>query len=89
MSVILTVALQDRLGGGSGGDTGLGASGADLPAAVRDTMAGAFAHTYWWAAALIVPALAVAFLLPRRKAEPIEEDEPGPGGEPAPMLMHV
>ncbi len=32
MSVILTVALQDRLGGGGGSDTGLGATGAE-PAA--------------------------------------------------------
>ena len=51
-------------------------------------MASAFAHTYWWAAALIVPAIAVAFLLPRVKPEPIEDDEPG-AGEPAPVLMHA
>jgi hypothetical protein len=91
MSVILTVALQDRLGGGgSGGDTGLGATGADLPPEVRDTMASAFTHTYWWAAALFIPAILAALLLPRVKPAPVEEDgEPGAGGEPAPVLMHV
>jgi EmrB/QacA subfamily drug resistance transporter len=87
MSVILTVALTDRLGGGGGSDTGLGATGASLPLAVRDTMASAFAYTYWWAVALVVPALLVALLLPRKKPEPLE-DEPG-AGEPAPVLMHA
>ena len=90
MSVILTVALQDRLGGGgSGADTGLGATGANLPLAVRDTMAGAFTHTYWWAVALIVPALLVAFLLPRVKPKPIQDDGPGSAGEQPPVLIHV
>jgi hypothetical protein len=51
-------------------------------------MASAFAHTYWWAVALIVPAIAVALLLPRRKPEPVEDDDTG-AGEPAPVLMHV
>jgi hypothetical protein len=87
MSVILTVALTDRIGGGGGSDTGLGATGANLPLAVRDTMASAFAYTYWWAVALVVPALLVALLLPRKKPAPLE-DEPG-AGEPAPVLMHA
>jgi EmrB/QacA subfamily drug resistance transporter len=89
MSVILTVALQNRLGGGPGGNTGLGGTGANLPLQVRDTMAGAFTHTYWWAVALIVPAIIVALLLPRMKPAPVEEDEPGAGGEQRPVLVHV
>ena len=89
MSVILTVALTDRLGGGSGADSGLGGTGANLPLEVRDTMASAFTHTYWWASALIVPALLVAFLLPRVKPAPVEDDKPDTGGEQAPVLMHV
>jgi hypothetical protein len=88
MSVILTVALTDRLGGGGGSDPGLGATGANLPLAVRDTMASAFTHTYWWAVALIVPAILVALLLPRTKPEPLEDEGPD-AGEPAPVLMHV
>ena len=90
MSVVLTVALQDKLGGAGGGgsDTGLGATGADLPLPVRNLMTEAFTHTYWWAVALIIPAIAVAFLLPRVKPEPIEDDEPG-ADEPAPVLMHA
>jgi EmrB/QacA subfamily drug resistance transporter len=89
MSVILTVALKDRLGGGAGSDSGLGGTGANLPLQIRDTMAEAFTHTYWWAVALIVPAIVVALLLPRRKPAPVEEDEPGAGGEQAPVLVHV
>jgi EmrB/QacA subfamily drug resistance transporter len=90
MSVILTNALTDRLGGGGGSaESGLGQSGANLPAQVRETMAGAFGHTYWWAAALIVPAILAALLLPRNKPEPVEDEQGGTGGEQAPVLMHV
>jgi EmrB/QacA subfamily drug resistance transporter len=89
MSVVLTVALQDKLGGAGGGsDTGLGTTGQDLPLQVRNLMTEAFTHTYWWAVALIIPALAVAFLLPRVKPEPIEDDEPD-ADEPAPVLVHA
>ena len=87
MSVILTVALQDRLGGGAGADTGLGATGANLPLEVRDLMAGAFTHTYWWAVALIVPAILVALLLPRKKPEPLEDERRR--RRAGPVLMHV
>ncbi|HWK26924.1 MAG TPA: DHA2 family efflux MFS transporter permease subunit [Solirubrobacter sp.] len=91
MSVILTVALKDRLagtGGGGGSDTGLGGTGAHLPLEVRDLMASAFTHTYWWAAALIIPALAVALLLPRIKPDPVV-DEDGDAEDAAPVLMHA
>jgi len=92
MSVILTVALNDRLGAeaGSGGspESGLGGTGANLPLEVRDLMTGAFTHTFWWATALVVPALLAAFLLPRRKPKPVEDEEEGEGS-PAPILMHA
>jgi EmrB/QacA subfamily drug resistance transporter len=88
MSVILTVALRDRLGGGEGAETGLGASGANLPLEVRDTMASAFTHTYWWAVALIVPAILAALLLPFTKPDPVEDEE-GEAGDAAPILMHA
>jgi EmrB/QacA subfamily drug resistance transporter len=89
MSVILTVALNDRFPRSDGGSgNGLGGTGQDLPLPVRNLMTEAFTHTYWWAVALIVPALAVAFLLPRSKPEPIEDDEPG-ADEAAPVLMHA
>src|SRR3954471_689808 len=92
MSVILTVALQDKLGGvggGGGSDTGLGAVGQDLPLQVRNLMTEAFTHTYWWAVALIIPAVLVAFLLPRVKPEPVEDDEDGAGGEAARVSEHA
>jgi MFS family permease len=87
MSVILTVQLNDRLGQGAGGDGGLGAAVTDLPLAIRDAMASAFTYTYWWATALIVPAVLVALLLPRRKPEPLEDDEEDAGT--APVLVHA
>ena len=85
MSVILTVALQNQLGEGAG--DGLGAAPANLPLEVKNLMATAFAHTYWWAFALVIPALLVALLLPRRKPEPVEDE----AGEPAaaPVLIHA
>jgi EmrB/QacA subfamily drug resistance transporter len=91
MSVILTVALRDRVGGGGGSaETGLGGTGANLPLEVRDLMTGAFTHTFWWATALIIPALIAAFLLPRRKPAPVEgDDEEGTDGSAAPVLMHA
>jgi EmrB/QacA subfamily drug resistance transporter len=82
MSVILTAALTDRLGEGGGG---IGAAAANLPAEVRDLMASAFAHTYWWAVLLIIPALAAALLLPRRKPEPVEDED----GAAAPAFVHA
>ncbi|WP_028063482.1 DHA2 family efflux MFS transporter permease subunit [Solirubrobacter soli] len=87
MSVILTMALSDRFPN-SGGGNGLGGTGQDLPLAVRNLMTEAFTHTYWWAVALIVPAVFVALLLPRMKPEPIEDDEPG-ADEATPVLMHA
>ena len=71
MSVILTRALTDKLGEGAGG--GIGAAPVELPAPVKDLMASAFGYTYWWAFALVIPALVVAFLLPRRKPEPVAD----------------
>ena len=88
MSVILTVALQDRLGGGAGGGHGARRAGADLPLEVRDLMASAFTHTYWWAVALIVPAIVAALLLPRRKPEPVEDEDGAPARRP-PVLIHA
>jgi len=90
MSVILTVALRDRLGGPAtegSPEAGLGQTGANLPLEVRDIMAGAFTHTYWWAVALIVPAILAAFLLPFVKPEPVEDE--GDPGDAAPVLMHA
>jgi MFS family permease len=37
--------------------------------------AGAFGETFWWALGLLLVAFAAAFLLPRSKPEPVEEDE--------------
>ena len=84
MSVILTAALTDRFGGAR---AGLGAAPANLPLEVKNLMTEAFTHTYWWAPALIVPALLAALLLPRRKPEPVEDE--GEAGAAAPVLVHA
>jgi EmrB/QacA subfamily drug resistance transporter len=88
MSVILTHSLTSRLPGAPAGG-GLGESGKNLPAAIRDLMADAFGHTYIWATALVVVALGAAFFLPRQKPAPIAEDEPGGDESAAPVLIHA
>ena len=84
MSVLLTAALQDRLPGAPAGG-GLGQTGQDLPAQIRSLMAEAFGHTHIWATVLVVVAFAAAWLLPRRKPEPIEEED----GDAALVLVHA
>jgi MFS family permease len=85
MSVILVAALKARLPGGPSGG-GLGQNGHGLPARIRDLMAGAFAHTYWYALGLLALALLAALMLPRSKPEPIDDEE---AGDVAPVLMHA
>ena len=90
LSVLLANAITGKLsglGGGAGG--GIGA-GAELPPEVRariaQPMAEAFGSTFWWALALVAVAFVVALaLLPREKAEPVEEEEDS--AEPAVPMM--
>jgi EmrB/QacA subfamily drug resistance transporter len=85
MSVLLTNAIHDRFGGQAGIGT---APGTKLPASIADKLADAFTHTFWIAAFLIIPAFIAALFLPKRRPEPIEDDEGG-AGESAPVLMHA
>ena len=90
MSVILTVALPGpprRQRGG--GDRPRRRRRRTCRPTVRDLMASAFAHTYWWAVGADRPGAAVAFLLPRVKAEPVEDDERRRATTRRPVLMHV
>ncbi len=87
LSVILTAQLQDRFGERAGGAGGV--AGQELPLPIANRMAEAYGATYWWALALIVPAILCALLLPRQKPEPFEEEEGGGADEAAPVLMHV
>jgi EmrB/QacA subfamily drug resistance transporter len=86
MSVLLTSALADRLPGSPDGG-GLGQSGKNLPAQVKDLMAEAFGQTYIWATAFVAVAFVAAWFLPRRKPEPIEEEDED--ADTAPVLMHA
>jgi hypothetical protein len=85
MSVLLTEAIKGRFGAHAGIGT---APGTKLPAGVADKLAEAFTHTYWIAAALIVPAFIAALFLPRVRPEPVEDDEGG-AGEAAAILAHA
>ena len=85
MSVLLTAALKDRFPGSPSGG-GLGQSGKGLPAQVRDLMADAFGHTYVWATAFVAVAFLAAWLLPRRKPEPLDDDE---DLDAAPVMVHA
>jgi EmrB/QacA subfamily drug resistance transporter len=86
MAVLLTNALKDRLGAGGG----IGAAAA-IPADARDRvlplMADAFGSTFTWALVLIGVAFVPALLLPRRKPDPIEDEDDGIAGEP--VLVHA
>ncbi len=86
MSVLLTSALEDRFPGAPDGG-GLGQSGKNLPAQVKDLMAEAFGHTYIWATAFVAVAFVAAWFLPRTKPEPIEDEDADT--DAAPVLMHA
>jgi len=73
LTVVLTRALTDRgFSEGIGGE-GAVASGAPLPHEVAVRIADAFSHAFWWAAAFvavaIVPAIVLAMVERRRRAE--------------------
>jgi hypothetical protein len=86
MAVVLTNALSSRLPGSGHG--GIGAA-ANIPPAARATvlplMADAFGSTFLWAIVLIGVAFVPALLLPRRKPEPLDDDEPAA----EPLLVHA
>ncbi len=50
-------------------------------------MAEAFGHTYIWATAFVAVAFVAAWFLPRRKPEPIVDEDSD--GETAPVLAHA
>jgi EmrB/QacA subfamily drug resistance transporter len=79
MSVILANQLASNLPGAADAGQGLQAA-QSIPPAARERMAplvaDAFAHTYWWAFALIALAAIPALFLPRSKPalpQPVEE----------------
>jgi hypothetical protein len=90
MSVLLTHALADRLGNAPGPE-----AGAAVPPEVRDQaaplMADAFGSTFVWAAVFLAVAIVPALLLPRTKAEPLDDDpaDAGSEGDAVPMLLHA
>jgi hypothetical protein len=49
-------------------------------------MADAFGHTYIWATAFVAVAFLAAWLLPRRKPEPLDDDE---DLDAAPVMVHA
>jgi EmrB/QacA subfamily drug resistance transporter len=87
LTVLLTAQLKDRLP--AGGSEGIGGAAA-MPPEVRDQiaplMADAFGATFWWAFAFLVVALAAAFLLPRKKIEPVDDPDEL-AAEPAPVVL--
>ena len=88
MAVLLTNALNSRLGS-SAGEGGIGAA-ANIPAEARakvlPLMADAFGSTFTWAVVLIGVAFIPALLLPRRAPDPVD-DEDGMSAEP--VLVHA
>jgi MFS family permease len=86
MAVLLTNALSSRIPGAGGG---IGAA-ASIPAAARarvlPLMADAFGSTFTCALVLVGLAFLPALLLPRRKPDPVEEEDDD-GGTPAEALL--
>ena len=62
--------------------------GSGFEAAVREALAGAFAHTYAVAAVLVALTLIPAFFLPRKHEESHLLDDEGLDEAPAPVVLH-
>jgi EmrB/QacA subfamily drug resistance transporter len=100
-AALLIVILQNRIVSTLGDGAQAGVSGAALPEAARlrvaDSLAGAFAHTFWFALALSAAALIPALLLAReeRKARrratalPAAETEAASGQQTRPAAIGV
>jgi MFS family permease len=95
-TALLAVVLQHQITtrvpvSGSGG---LGAA-QNVPPAVRDRLApdiaGAFAHTFWWALVLTALAFIPALFLPRHLPDRVGDPAPEAGAErtPAPVPVEV
>jgi MFS family permease len=84
MAVLLTNALSSRLPGTGGGIGAAASIPADQRARVLPLMADAFASTFTWALVLVGLAFIPALFLPRRRPDPVEEDD---DGTPAEALM--
>jgi len=67
LAVVLQHEIAAQVGGEAGGDT-LRRIPPDARAQVADPLASAFAHTFWWGAAISLVALAPVVLLARRQA---------------------
>jgi MFS family permease len=91
LSVVLAHQLTSRLpdGGGGGGLE----SARSVPAAAREkvapTIADAFGHTFWWAAAVIALAVIPALLLPRHKPAAPPSPEARAAAEDPALLVEV
>jgi EmrB/QacA subfamily drug resistance transporter len=88
--VITTNKLSDAFGPVAANAAGQG-GGAPLPpeiqAQVSAIQASAFGQTFWYAFGFVVVSFVVALvLLPKRKPEPLEEDDEA--GSDAPVMMH-
>jgi hypothetical protein len=75
-AVVLQRQIVDNLGHPSKGGSVL-SSAAKLPAAAAHKVAGAFAHTFWWAVFTILIAFVPTLFLPNKGASP----PPAPEGE--------
>jgi hypothetical protein len=95
MSVLLTNAITDRLPAapGQGGGTALEGGGQALPpearAQVAPLLADAFGSVFVWAVVFLAIAFLPALLLPRRKAEPVDDLDGLMVDEAAPVLIHA
>jgi EmrB/QacA subfamily drug resistance transporter len=90
LSVILTNEIVERTDAAAQAAAASGQAPQGTPEQIQQAMAQiiapAFGATFWWAVGLVAVALVVAVvLLPRRKPEPLEDDDEA--GVPAAMMM--
>jgi EmrB/QacA subfamily drug resistance transporter len=89
MSVLLTDAITDRLAAAANGapvpEGGASSVPPEMRAQVAPLMADGFGSTFVWALVFLALAFLPALLLPRRRPEPVADDE----AAAEPVLMHA
>jgi len=77
LTVILASALTANLGAGAN-VAGTGSGSGPIPHHVKELMADAFGHTFWWALGLLIAAFVFSAMLPKRKPQGASAGPPIP-----------
>jgi len=93
MSVLLTNAISDRLANTPAGPGAPEGGASSIPPELRDQVApqvaDAFGSTFMWAVVFLAVAFLPALLLPRKKAEPLDDPDSDDTTTQPPVIMHA